>query len=149
MPPDGEARLAVAKALRPEYAERLRLIIRLLREGQTFPVLMTQPTLAGIGRDPTTGKDLSRLFYGQLFYRAFGMFNDTMRQVAQNEHVYLIDLERLMPEDTKYYYDPMHYTDAGAREAAGLVAKGLLPVLERTFPSFDKGTCQIDPANPA
>jgi hypothetical protein len=41
MPGGGEARLAVAGHLQPEYAERLRLIIRLLRDGHTIPVLMT------------------------------------------------------------------------------------------------------------
>ena len=50
MPDDAEARLAVAREVQPEYAERLRLIIRLLREAKTAPVLMTQPTLAGTGR---------------------------------------------------------------------------------------------------
>src|SRR6266700_2948345 len=71
MPSGGEAKLAVARDLQPAYAERLRLIIRLLREGQVIPVLMTQPTLAGIGQDPTTGKELSRLRGGQFFYQAF------------------------------------------------------------------------------
>jgi lysophospholipase L1-like esterase len=149
MPPDGEARLAVARDLRSEYAERLRLIIRLLREAKTAPVLMTQPTLAGTGRDPTTGMDLSRLRNSQFLYQAMEIYNDTMQQVAQSEHVYLIDLARSMPKDTKYYFDPMHYTDAGAKKVAELAAMGLLPYLERKFPSFNKGSCQIGPTKPS
>ena len=72
-----------------------------------------------------------------------------MRQVARSEDVYLIDLARLIPKDTKFYFDAMHYTDDGAKELARLAAIRLLPYLEQKFPSFDKGTCQIVPANPS
>lgn len=148
MPPGGEARLAGARDLQPEYAERLRLIVRLLRDAQTIPVLMTQPTLGGVGRDPTTGKELSHLSYGQFFRQSFEIYNDTMRHVAQSDNVHLIDLARSMPKDKKYYVDPIHYTDAGSEKVAQLVATELLPYLERTFPSFNKGTCQSASANP-
>jgi GDSL-like lipase/acylhydrolase family protein len=148
MPSAGEARLAAATNLQPEYAERLRLMIRLLRDGQTIPVLMTQPTVGGIGRDPTTGKDLSRLWWGLFWAQAFELYNNTMRYVAQSENVYLIDLAHLMPKDTKYYWDPMHYTDAGAKRLAQLVAVQLLPYLRQSFPSFNKGTCDIVSSNP-
>ncbi len=149
MPLSGEERLTVARHLQPAYAERLRLIIRLLRDGQTIPVLMTQPTVGGVVRDPTTGKDLSRLWYGQFFYQAFEIYNDTMRDVAQRENVHLIDLARLMPKDTKYYWDPEHHTDAGVAKIAQLVEAGLLPYLAKKFPTFNKGTCQTVSANPS
>jgi lysophospholipase L1-like esterase len=143
MPEDGDARLAAATAQQSDYADRLRLIIRLLREARSVPVLMTQPSLGGIGRDPTTGSDLSHLWYGLFFERAFAIYNATMRQVAQSEHVHLIDLEHLMPKDTKYYYDNVHFTDAGAAKVAALVTSGLQPYLVKKFPSFNKGSCQI------
>jgi len=146
MPSGGEAKLAVARDLQPAYAERLRLMIRLLREGQVIPVLMTQPTLAGIGQDPTTGKELSRLRGGQFFYQAFEIYNNTMRQVAQTETVKIIDLAQSMPKDTKYYYDYMHYTDVGARKVAQLATIDLLPYLEHEFPSFKKASCQVNSA---
>ena len=149
MPPDGEARLAMARDLQPEYAERLRLLIRLLRDAHTVPVLLTQPTLAGIGQDPTTGMDLSRLFNGKFLYEAMTIYNDTMRRVAASENVLLIDLGRLMPKDTKYYFDAMHYTDSGAQKISELTAAGLLPYIEREFPSYYKGRCQTAPAKPS
>jgi lysophospholipase L1-like esterase len=147
VPKDAEARLAVAREVQPEYAERLRLIIRLLRDAQTIPVLMTQPTLGGTGRDPTTGMDLSRLWYGLAFQKSFKVYNDTMRQVAQSKNVHLIDLGRSMPKDTKYYLDPVHFTDAGAKKAAELVTTGLLPYLAQKFSSYKKATCQIAPTD--
>jgi hypothetical protein len=108
---------------------------------------VTQPAVAGIGRDPTTGIEFSRLRYGEFFQRSFEIYNDTMRHLAQSENVYLIDLGRAMPKDTKYYIDNMHYTDVGAKKVAELVGAGLLPYLARKFPSFNKGTCQIGSSN--
>jgi hypothetical protein len=70
-----------------------------------------------------------------------------MRYVAQSENVYLIDLADLMPKDTKYYWDPMHYTDAGAQTVAQLVTARVLPYLGRNFPFFNKGTCEIVSSN--
>ena len=52
------------------------------------------------------------------------------------------DLARLMPKDTKYYIDPMHYTDAGSKEMAQLIAATLLPYLKEQFPSFSNGQCR-------
>jgi hypothetical protein len=142
-PGDAAARLAVARDSQPQYAERLRVILALLREAQTVPVLMTQPTIGGSGRDPTTGMDLSRLWYGQSFQQSFEIYNETMRHVAQIEGVYLIDLEHAMPKDTKYYLDPIHFSDAGATEVSKLVTAGLLPYLAQKFPSFNKDTCPL------
>jgi len=106
-------------------------------------VLLTQPTVGGTGRDPTTGKDLSHFRHGAFFSQAFDIYNSTMRQVAQSENVHLIDLAKEMPKDTQYYYDYMHYTDAGAKKVAQLTAMGLLPYLREKVPSFDKGICRI------
>jgi lysophospholipase L1-like esterase len=143
MPPDGDARLAIARDQQPAYAERLRLIIRLLRDNQITPVLITQPTLAGRGRDPTTGRDVSLLLLGEFLYEALEIFNSTMRQVAKSEKVYLIDLAGLMPKDSQYYFDLLHYTDAGARKIAELLASRFLPFLQHNYSSYNKIACRI------
>jgi hypothetical protein len=149
MPSDAEAKLGAARKRQSSYAERLHLIIKLLEDNQTVTVLMTQPTVGGLGRDPTTGKDLSRLWYGNFWFQLFEIYNDTLRRVANAADVQLIDLARLMPKDTEFYYDPMHYTDAGARKVAELTARQLVPYLGWRFPSFKKDSCQFAAANPA
>jgi hypothetical protein len=83
---------------------------------------------------------------GLFWYKSLETFNDTMRQVASAEHAYLIDLEHAMPKDTKYYWDPIHYTDAGAAKVAEVAAAGLLPYLEQKFPSYSKGKCEVGPS---
>jgi lysophospholipase L1-like esterase len=148
MPPAAQAALVAMRDKQPAYATRLRYIIHLLRDGQTVPVLLTQPTVTGIGQDPTTGKDLARLLEGLYWYQVLEIYNDTMRHVAETENVYVIDLAQTMPKDTKYYWDRIHYTDAGSKKVAQLVAKGILPYLRQQFPSYSRGTCEITSANP-
>jgi lysophospholipase L1-like esterase len=143
MPPGGENWVTVAHHAQAAYDDRLRLILQLLREEGTVPVLITQPTIGGTGQDPTTGKDLSRLVYGLFWYRLFEAYNDTMRQIAHREDVPLVDLAREMPKDTKYYADPMHFTDTGSALAARIVGVHLLPYLADHFPSFNRGACHF------
>ena len=52
----------------------------------------------------------------------------------------MIDLAREMPKDSRYYYDLMHYTNAGAERVADIVAAQLTPFLAAKFPSFYKGS---------
>jgi len=47
----------------------------------------------------------------------------------------------LMPRDTKYYFDAMHYTDEGARKMAEIITSSLMPYLIQTVPSFTKDSC--------
>ena len=51
----------------------------------------------------------------------------------------MIDLAREMPKDSAYYYDLMHFTNAGAARVADLIDARLTPFLARKFPSYDKG----------
>jgi hypothetical protein len=143
-----EAYLATAREQQHAYEGRLRLLVRLLRDAEVLPVLMTQPTPCGFTKDPTTGKDLSRLPECLFRYQLYEIYNDTMRYVAQNEGVFLIDLSRTMPKDTKYYWDYMHYTDAGAEELSKVVTTALLPYLARNFLAYLKVDCREMTADP-
>src|SRR5262245_37719367 len=137
-----EAYLAAARKRQRAYEDRLRLLLRLLHDAQILPVLMTQPTPCGFAKDPTTGKNLSRLPECLFRYQLYEIYNDTLRYVAQSEGVLLIDLSRTMPKDTKYYWDYMHYTDAGAEELTKVVTRALLPYIARNFPLYLKVDCQ-------
>jgi lysophospholipase L1-like esterase len=137
-----ETYLAAAREHQHAYEDRLRLLVRLLHDAEILPVLMTQPTPCGGGKDPTTGKDLSRIAECLFRYRLYEIYNETLRYVAQSEGVYLIDLSRTMPKDTKYYWDYMHYTDAGAEVLAKLVATALLPYIGRKFSVYLNVDCR-------
>ncbi len=102
------------------------------------PVFITQPTLYGPGIDPATGVDLGKVKLGEnlngaLMFAVVEMYNHTLRQVAAKDHVLLIDLARELPRNSAYYYDYLHYTEAGAAAVAEIIYRGLRPFLAGHF----------------
>ena len=58
--------------------------------------------------------------------------------MAQRNGVLFIDLARELPRNSAYYYDYLHYTEAGAAQVAGIVDRDLEPFLAARYPSFKK-----------
>jgi hypothetical protein len=113
-------------------------LIRVCRDHDIVPVLITQPTLYGPGIDPLTGVDLGKIKLGEnlngaLMYAVVELYNETLRQVAARDRVLLIDLARQMPRQSAYYYDFLHYTEAGADRVAEIIYRELRPFLARHF----------------
>ena len=67
------------------------------------------------------------------------VFNNTIRQVASNENVILIDLDSHMKQDVsdfkntpvKYLYDGMHVTDIGSTKYARFISDRLKLILKK------------------
>jgi lysophospholipase L1-like esterase len=120
------------------YRDRIEKLVRVSRAHGIEPVLITQPTLYGPGIDPATGVDLEKIKLGEqmngaLMYAVVELYNDTVRQVGQKAGVLVIDLAREMPHNSAYYYDYLHYTEAGAAEVAGIVYRDLRPFIAERF----------------
>ena len=78
------------------------------------------------------------------------LYNGVTRQVARQRGLLLIDLAREMPADSAYYFDLMHYTNAGAARVATIIAARLQPFLARRFPQFLKKSAAFPrPAAPS
>jgi lysophospholipase L1-like esterase len=127
----------------PFFAARVEKLIKICRDRGIEPVLITQPTLYGPGVDPVTGVNLAAVKLGNhlnggLMSKIVNLYNEVTRQEAQTHRVLLIDLAREMPRNSAYYYDYLHYTEAGAAEVAGIVDRRLEPFLARRYPSFRK-----------
>lgn len=117
------------------YAERLRQIIQLCRQNDIEPVFVTQPVLYGQGVDDVTGVDLETIEInphtnGYLQWNVLEKYNDVVRQAGRDERVLVIDLAEKMPHSSTYYYDFVHYTNAGARKVAEIIFADLYPFLE-------------------
>lgn len=120
------------------YRDRLEKLVRVSRANGIEPVLITQPTLYGPGIDPVTGVDLEKIklgdnLNGAMMHAVMEMYNDTLRQVGAENGVLVIDLAREMPRNSAYYYDYLHYTEAGAAEVAQIIYRDLGPFLGKRF----------------
>jgi hypothetical protein len=67
------------------------------------------------------------------------LYNEVTREVGRERGVLVIDLARQMPKNSLYFYDLMHYTNAGAAKMAEIIAAQLTPFLAQKFPSYYKG----------
>ena len=129
------------------YRKRLEKLLTICREHNIVPVLLTQPVLYGNSFDPTTGVNLGHRFVakdmdGATGWQVLELYNDVTRQVGREQGVPVIDLAREMPKDSRYYYDLMHFTNAGADKLANLIAAQLTPFLAKRFPQYYKGSSE-------
>ena len=103
--------------------------------GGITPVLVTQPALFGETIDPTTHIDLREVQVngrgnGLLEWRLLELYNDVTREVGAASGVAVIDLAKLMPKDSRYYYDYLHFTNEGAVRVGDIVYAGIASALE-------------------
>ena len=114
-------------------------------------MLVTQPALYGNAIDPATQADLQWLqvdpetgVHGALAWWLLEEYNDATREVGHNHGVQVIDLARELPKDSRLYVDFVHFSRAGAAQAAEIVARELCPLLQQRFPPLVKGNCSAD-----
>lgn len=119
------------------YRHRLSQIIRICRENGIQPVFLTQPALFGDQQDPTTGLNLVTIkagkFNGSFSWKLLEKYNDVTRQVCRENGVFLIETARLMPKDSQYYFDLMHYSDAGCEKFAEIIHPAIKEYLSRSL----------------
>lgn len=125
-----------------DYKARLNALIKLCKDNDIEPVLITQPTLLGDAADPETGVLLANVKYkkfnGSLFWRVLELYNEVTRQTGEQAGIKVIDLAREMPKNSIYYFDPVHYTDAGSAKVADIVFNDSRDFLVQKFPQFKK-----------
>jgi len=128
------------------FEERVRKLIAISQANGIEPVLMTQPILAGAGFDDMTRVDLARVVVspghnGKMWWDVLEKYNDVTRRVGQEKGLLVVDVARELPKSSRYFYDFIHYTNAGADAISGIIYQHLCPELNRRFPAFSTGTC--------
>ena len=123
-----EKTLSDQKKLLPAYAKRLLELVQVAKQHNIRPVMITQPLLYGEGIDPVTKTDLARYrisdqMNGALYWAKLSLYNDVMRRVCAENQIPLIDLAKLLPKSSVYFYDAMHYTNAGSIRVGEILAK--------------------------
>ncbi len=113
------------------YQTRLQEIITLCKTNGVQPILLTQPSLYGAYVDSATGIKMDTKYYpidgniknNLLQEQVLEEYNNVVRSFQNQAAV--IDLSKLMPKNTSYYYDFIHYNKKGAIKVAELLSPEL------------------------
>jgi lysophospholipase L1-like esterase len=117
------------------YRSRLQEIITLCKANNIKLILLTQPSLYGSYVDSSTGIRMDLKFHESnvgknnlLQEQVLEEYNNVIRSFSTQATV--IDLAKLMPKNTAYYYDFIHFNKQGAAKVAEIVAPALQQVLQ-------------------
>ncbi len=119
--------------LAAQYRKNLELFVFICRQHKIVPVLMTQFNRFTETLPPNLEKQMApvqqrwNFTYAQ-YLDNYKALNETMRDVAREQKVQLIDLDRLVPKTKDYMYDVVHLNANGSRFVADTIAKSLEPV---------------------
>lgn len=117
------------------FRHRLDELIEICLENGIQPILLTQASMFGIGTDPVTGGSLEKTRLndgtnGKLYWQRLELYNDVVREAARSNGLLLIDLARLVPKSSQYFYDTVHFTNDGSELVAELVYEQLTNYLK-------------------
>lgn len=124
------------QAVSAKFRKNVELFVFLCKQHDITPVLMTQfnrftPELApNLRQQMQPVYDNWGISYEQ-YLANYNAVNDTLRQVAKEQNLLLIDLDRMVPKTKDYMYDVVHLNDNGSRLVADLIAKALEPTLRK------------------
>ena len=122
------------------FGERLKEVISICRNANIIPVFLTQPCLFGNKIDDVTGVNLATFPYrninGSVLWAEFQLYNQQTIRICKEQNEKCIDLASLMPKSSSYFYDAIHYNNAGCRKICELVIPELNAYLQEKFPAF-------------
>ncbi len=138
------SRLARQAPYLESYRNRLEQLADTCVAWHILPVFVTQPNLFGFGKDSVTGADLTLFptdgptveMNGALIWGMLERYNDVVRRLCAQKKLPLIDLARLMPKNSLYFYDMSHFTNQGAAEVSSLLAGPFDSILKEYFPQY-------------
>jgi len=114
------------------FKRNLQTIIALAAADNATVVLMTQPTLIKSDMSPEEEAALYMLHHEavgpekkwamETAVNGMEAYNKTVRELARQEHVLLIDLERAVPKSLEYFNDDVHFQDKTFDIIAGTIA---------------------------
>lgn len=110
------------------YQARLQEIINICKASNIHPILLTQPSLYGSFVDSATGIQMDLKFHATnpgknnlLQEQVLEEYNNVVRSFSNQATI--VDLAKLMPKNTIYYYDFIHFNKQGAAKVADILSK--------------------------
>ncbi|MFI5124704.1 MAG: SGNH/GDSL hydrolase family protein [Chitinophagales bacterium] len=122
------------------YRQRVLEMIVKCEGAGIKPVLITQPSLFGDYTDPATNIPVGKKWTKgderpdncKLAGKVLELYNDVLRSFSGR--CIVVDLDREMPKNSAYYYDFIHYTNAGAKKVAEILYNQLEPLVLKRQP---------------
>ncbi|MEJ8841065.1 SGNH/GDSL hydrolase family protein [Lacibacter sp. H375] len=118
------------------YQSRLQEIVNICEANSIKPILLTQPSLYGAFTDSISGVRMDLKFHESnpgknnlLQEQVLEEYNNVVRSFSAQATV--IDLAKLMPKNTAYYYDFIHFNKQGAAKVAEILATSLQQTLQQ------------------
>ena len=118
-----------------EFKMNLQTFINICTARRITPVLMTQ--FNRYKADPDVkikeamqGFEKDSKISAQAFKEIYDKFNRAMVEVGHNNGVLVIDLARLVPQESEYMYDVVHLKTAGSVLAARIISEKLQPLVK-------------------
>lgn len=119
-----------------KYRQRIMDMIAICKASNVKPVLLTQPSLFGDYTDSATMirmgnkilPDTDPMANSTSAQKALELYNDVVRSFGKE--VKVIDLAALMPKNSSYYYDFIHYTNTGCAKIAAILSAELIPFIK-------------------
>ena len=129
----------------PAYEARVRALVQRSRANGIEPILVTQPLLIGPITDDVTGVDLATVRWGKgngaEMWDVMELYNDVVRRVGEEDRVFVVDLARQMPKSSRYFYDYVHYTNAGAERVGDIIYGDICAFLSAQYPMYRTSAC--------
>ena len=123
-------------SMKKDYEWSLNMFIYTCKSQGIIPVLMTQANRFKTIPDQSVLNDMKLVIEAGLDYNSFkneyDIFNETVRKVSSENDIVLIDLEKLIPQEDKYLYDQVHFTDEGSKLAASIISEYLINLMGDT-----------------
>jgi len=115
----------------PDFKDRISELGVICKENNIVPVFMTQTLPYGNLMDPTTKINMATAQFsdgvnGEFINRKLNLYNKALIETCIEDGYSYIDLASSFPKDTKYYYDPMHYTIEGNKHVANFISEELI-----------------------
>jgi lysophospholipase L1-like esterase len=119
-----------SRTLTRAFEQSLRTFIHVCEIADISPVLMTQANRIIKEPDPSISREIGAVAAGlgmdyDRYRELYDSFNDTVRDVAHEEGILLIDLAMLVPSSSTYIYDAVHLNEEGSHLVADIISNAL------------------------
>lgn len=125
----------------PRFRNNVREIIQLARRMNLRAIFLTQPSLygddaywSGIQAQNYWTQGPKEPISAATQWRMLNLFNQELMRTCREQGVEVLDLAAVIPHSFEYFYDPYHFTEAGAELVAAQVAAYLQNLSDALVP---------------